>query len=319
MEGLQRRPRTWHDGRPPRPGAQAGRGRRRRPGRRLAVGAGCGRRGVGGGGQRRRRPARTGTVGTPPVVDDPPSRPRPPSGGPSTGTTCRSTSRPTGRWGTAPIEPGRRSTCCARPGRWSRRRRDYVTTPYVGRPSSYSDTVRRRRPDGPQAPYVWLDADVEPGDVEFGGGYTQETVERQRLAAHRGHRRPRCAGRSWRRRPAARRASRLDAAPTVDSMLTEGLRARARAGLRLSPGQGAASYDLVYATTLGATRRRPTTRRSTTAASRARRTSATTARRAGARHGHRRATRTARPVRGHPGDGRRPVAAGEVSRARRAW
>src|SRR3546814_15859649 len=29
----------------------------------------------------------------------------------------------------------------------------------------------------PQAPYVWLGADVEPGTIDAGNGFTQETIE----------------------------------------------------------------------------------------------------------------------------------------------
>ena len=52
-----------------------------------------------------------------------------------------------------------------------------ATEPWVGRPIILSDLCVGARYDSPKAAYVWLGADVEPGTVDVGGGYTQETVE----------------------------------------------------------------------------------------------------------------------------------------------
>ncbi len=51
------------------------------------------------------------------------------------------------------------------------------TTPYVGRPIMLSDACGFEPDAVPEAPYVWLGADVEPGTVELRDGYVQETVE----------------------------------------------------------------------------------------------------------------------------------------------
>jgi hypothetical protein len=50
-------------------------------------------------------------------------------------------------------------------------------TPWVGRPIMLSDMCEFDAETAPKAPYVWLGADVEPGTVEVGDGYTQVTVE----------------------------------------------------------------------------------------------------------------------------------------------
>lgn len=56
------------------------------------------------------------------------------------------------------------------------------TEPYVGRPVSLTDVCQTYPfigPDAetPQAPSVWLGADIDPGTLDRGGGWTQETVE----------------------------------------------------------------------------------------------------------------------------------------------
>lgn len=55
-----------------------------------------------------------------------------------------------------------------------------ATIPYVGRPVYMTDAcavvgLGETRP--PSAPYVWLGVSLEPGTVDVGGGYTQETIE----------------------------------------------------------------------------------------------------------------------------------------------
>jgi hypothetical protein len=54
--------------------------------------------------------------------------------------------------------------------------------PYVGRPIALTDLCvpypfEGSQPGLPDAPYVWLGADVEPGSVELGEGWVQETRE----------------------------------------------------------------------------------------------------------------------------------------------
>ena len=57
------------------------------------------------------------------------------------------------------------------------------SVPYVGRPMYMTDVCSVRgssdgRPDAPpSAPYVWLGVRIEPGTVDVGDGYTQETIE----------------------------------------------------------------------------------------------------------------------------------------------
>ena len=52
-----------------------------------------------------------------------------------------------------------------------------ATTPSVGRPIMLSDACNTSPFPTPEASYVWLGADVEPGTEDLGDGYTQETVE----------------------------------------------------------------------------------------------------------------------------------------------
>jgi hypothetical protein len=61
-------------------------------------------------------------------------------------------------------------------------RQDDPTMPYVGRPIAQTDLCEVYPWIGPkavppQSPYVWLGAAVEPGTVELGDGYVQETVQ----------------------------------------------------------------------------------------------------------------------------------------------
>ncbi|GEP37883.1 hypothetical protein NPS01_15460 [Nocardioides psychrotolerans] len=48
--------------------------------------------------------------------------------------------------------------------------------PYVGRPLAQTDMCVDP-PSPPSAPYVWLGADVDPGTIDLGDGWSQETVE----------------------------------------------------------------------------------------------------------------------------------------------
>ena len=63
-----------------------------------------------------------------------------------------------------------------------RLKRDDPTMPYVGRPIALTDLCqpypfRDAAAPTPKAPYVWLGAAVEPGHVDLGDGWVQETVE----------------------------------------------------------------------------------------------------------------------------------------------
>jgi hypothetical protein len=89
-------------------------------------------------------------------------------------------------WGTAPRrsdfgdDPG--LYLCGGPGAMllpsGRRVNADPTRPYVGRPIMLSDACAGGAPlRNPQAPYVWLGADLPAGTSDVGNGYTQETVE----------------------------------------------------------------------------------------------------------------------------------------------
>jgi hypothetical protein len=70
-------------------------------------------------------------------------------------------------WGAGPID--KRLARCGGP--------NDPSTPYVGRPIMSSDVCVIQKPPSPTAPYVWLDAPVEPGTVDLPNGYEQDTVE----------------------------------------------------------------------------------------------------------------------------------------------
>jgi len=72
-------------------------------------------------------------------------------------------------WGGAPMGRGEQRTTCT----------ELADRPYVGRPVSQTDacgTYRVDAPERPPAPYVWLGVPLEPGTVDLGAGWTQETV-----------------------------------------------------------------------------------------------------------------------------------------------
>jgi hypothetical protein len=73
-------------------------------------------------------------------------------------------------WGGGPMRQGRQTVRCTETA---------VGTPYIGRPIGQSDVcwLGRLEP-APTAPYVWVDAPIEPGATDVGNGYVQETVER---------------------------------------------------------------------------------------------------------------------------------------------
>jgi hypothetical protein len=125
--------------------------------------------------------------------------------------------------------------------------------PWVGRPVMASDDCLAPPYPAPEAPYVWLGAALEPGSVDVGAGYTQETIEVDGTTLTVA-----TADRALRQRildsatPIEACAAALEDAPVVDSMLTEGLREPSSAQVcAYRREQGARSWDLVYATTLG--------------------------------------------------------------------
>ena len=88
-------------------------------------------------------------------------------------------------WGVAPtsmsFEPGEQYLCGG-PGALvdseGRHRGNPVETlPWVGRPNMASDLCLRSSFPDAKASYVWLGAAIEPGTVDVGNGYTQETVD----------------------------------------------------------------------------------------------------------------------------------------------
>ncbi len=72
-------------------------------------------------------------------------------------------------WGAGPFRQGGSTLRCGGPD---------PGTAYVGRPILQSDLCwYLRHLPSPTAPYVWLDAPIEPGTVDLPNGYEQETVE----------------------------------------------------------------------------------------------------------------------------------------------
>jgi hypothetical protein len=87
-------------------------------------------------------------------------------------------------YGGAPVESGGLMSCFpgAMIGPDGAPMEGQPTRGYVGRPIVLTDVCvpyPDNRPDAPQAPYVWLGADIETGTVMLGNGYVQETVKAQ--------------------------------------------------------------------------------------------------------------------------------------------
>ena len=161
-------------------------------------------------------------------------------------------------WGTTPIQISSgngRLLMCGGPGETvhsdgSRSANPVPGTPWVGRPIMLSDVCGEAAHSTPDAPYVWLGADVEPGTVDLGDGYTQETIEEFGTTLTVAT-----------QDPAVRRhvldsarattgcSAGLDAAPTILGMPTEGLDPIHSAQV-CAYQAGTKGYDLVYATTL---------------------------------------------------------------------
>lgn len=165
-------------------------------------------------------------------------------------------------WGTAPITmsfDSRSRLLCGGPGRLVRADGERLVnpdrgTPWVGRPVMLSDDCLGEPYPPPDAPYVWLGADLPTGAVDVGNGYTQETVEVGGTTLTVASDDPQLADRILASaRGSTECAPSLDSAPTVDSMLTEGLRDPTSAQVcAYGREEGAATWELVYATTLDA-------------------------------------------------------------------
>lgn len=132
------------------------------------------------------------------------------------------------------------------------------TLAYVGRPIAQTDLCTTYPDNNPAAgpptsPYVWLGAAVEPGTVDLGDGYVQETVEvngstvtvaSQDLALRDRILESATGGETC--------LSNLEAPPRVESMLTEGM-GKVRSGLLcVYRSEVSDHYDLVYSRNLTA-------------------------------------------------------------------
>jgi len=94
---------------------------------------------------------------------------------------------PTWGWGGAPFEASwadQRTLACGAEAFLAPGSSDYENvkpgTPYVGRPVPMTDVcsvVDPERPPEPTSPYVWLDASVPLGSVEFDNDYVRETIQ----------------------------------------------------------------------------------------------------------------------------------------------
>jgi hypothetical protein len=122
--------------------------------------------------------------------------------------------------------------------------------PWVGRPIMLSDACGSREGSPPEAPYVWLGADVEPGTVDLRDGYTQETVEA--LGTTLTVASPDAALRRHvidSARATTDCEAQLPSRPTVVGMPIEGLNPVHSAQL-CAYQQGVDGFELVYAVTL---------------------------------------------------------------------
>jgi hypothetical protein len=134
-------------------------------------------------------------------------------------------------------------------GRPAQPKRD---TPWVGRPVMLSDSCEASVDPTPAAPYVWLGADVAPGTVDLGDGWTQETVEELgttvTVASQDPALREHVLGSA---RATTDCEPQLPSRPAVVGMPTEGLDPVHSAQL-CAYEKGDDGFDLVYATTLDA-------------------------------------------------------------------
>jgi hypothetical protein len=108
-------------------------------------------------------------------------------------------------------------------------------------------------PEPPSAPYVWLGAAIEPGTVELGDGWVQETRKVNGSTVTVGSDdatlRERILGSATGGETCL---SKLEKPPTVDSMLTEGMGEVRSAQVCAYSRRAGHGLELVYATTLDA-------------------------------------------------------------------
>jgi hypothetical protein len=168
-------------------------------------------------------------------------------------------------WGTAPStvrQDGQETTTffCGGPGAavladGTREGNADASVPYVGRPIMLSDMcVGGVESKPPSAPYVWLGAAIEPGIVDLGDGWVQETREVNGSTVTVGTDDERLRERILGSATGGETClSELEKPPTVDSMLTEGM-GTVRSGQLCvyRDVTGGGKLDLVYARDLSA-------------------------------------------------------------------
>lgn len=160
-------------------------------------------------------------------------------------------------WGSSPSADGRGVYWCGEPGAvvgpaGTRLPRVDPATPYVGRPILQTDVCQGGGDQTPPAPYVWLGAPVEPGTVDLGDGYVRETREIAGSTVSVATRDP---GLRERILDSARGGetcfSDLEQAPSVRSMLIEGMGEATSMQVCAYRGDPTRGFDLVYADRLG--------------------------------------------------------------------
>jgi hypothetical protein len=165
-------------------------------------------------------------------------------------------------WGTAPMSPMQGEEdlyFCGGPGAvvladGERAVNAEADVPYVGRPIMLSDACGGGDVgQHPQAPYVWLGADLEPGTVDLGDGWVQETREVNGSTVTVGTDDERLRERILGSAAGGETClSELEKPPTVDSMLTEGMGEVSSAQVCAYSPRAGNGLELVYATTLDA-------------------------------------------------------------------
>jgi hypothetical protein len=167
-------------------------------------------------------------------------------------------------WGTAPStvrQDGQETTTffCGGPGAavladGTREQNADASVPYVGRPIMLSDLcVGGSESKPPSAPYVWLGAAIEPGVVDLGDGWVQETREVNGSTVTVGTDDERLRERILGSATGGETClSELEKPPTVDSMLTEGMGEVRSAQVCAYSRREGHGLQLVYATTLDA-------------------------------------------------------------------
>jgi len=161
-------------------------------------------------------------------------------------------------WGSSPSADGRGVYWCGEPGAvvgaaGTRLPRVDPTMPYVGRPILQTDLCQGGGDRTPPAPYVWLGAPVEPGTVDLGDGYVRETREIDGSTVSVATRDPGLRERILDSAAGGETCSSdLGEAPSVRSVLTEGMGAATSMQVCAYRGEPARGFDLVYADRLGA-------------------------------------------------------------------